>query len=79
MSDQDRTRPSGKMFDDISVFLGKEGGSFALSYSKKRNEWMAALEFGQEAPDSPMVGGAAYAVHEVPAVAVEMCLRKAGI
>lgn len=39
--------------------LDEQGGRFALARSDERG-WVAGLEFGREAPDSPMAAGAAY-------------------
>lgn len=51
----------GKLID----FLRKEGGRLGLSYNPEIStdeKWTAACEFGREADDSDMVGGAAYGV-----------------
>lgn len=76
---QIKTRPSAKMFEDISVFLTREGGAFGMGYNPDEGEWVVRLEWGREAVDSDMVGAAAYQVHPVPAIAVELCLKEAGI
>jgi hypothetical protein len=67
------------MFDEITKLLEPEGGAFGLSYNSETKEWMAALEWGREAPDSPMAGAAAYGLAESPAVAVETALKDAGV
>jgi len=36
------------------------GGVFAMVLKQGGGEWVVSAEFGQEAPDSPMAGGAAY-------------------
>lgn len=41
--------------------------------------WTVAIEFGREAPDSPMVGGAAYGVASDLREAVEQALSEAGV
>jgi hypothetical protein len=66
------------MFDAITELLQVDGGSFGLSYSPEREEWVVALEWGREAPDSPMAGAAAYGMDSVAAAAVEQALREAG-
>jgi hypothetical protein len=38
---------------------GAGGGVFGMAL-KESGEWVVSAEFGREAPDSPMVGGAAY-------------------
>lgn len=78
-SEQRPIRPSGRMLEDVVKLLEPEGGSFGLSYNPEREEWMAAIEWGREVPDSPMVGAAAYGIDAVPAAAVETALREAGV
>lgn len=36
------------------------GGNFGMGRKDENGDWIAASEFGREAPDSPMAGGAAY-------------------
>lgn len=77
-----KARPSANMMDDITKLLQQGGGRFGLSFNNDpvtEEPWLAALEWGQEAPDSDMYGGAAYGLDEIPALAVEKCLREAGI
>lgn len=73
-------RSSSDMFEMISRTLSEDGGAFGLSYHEKQPEgrWVAALEWGHEAPDSPMAGAAAYGVGSSAAEAVELMLRDAG-
>jgi hypothetical protein len=42
----------------IEKFCRENEGSFALGVSQKGG-WSAMLNFGREAPDSPMAGGSA--------------------
>lgn len=44
----------------VARVLEKEGGRLAIAYDHHRAEWVVGLEFGQEADDSDMAGGAAY-------------------
>lgn len=65
-----------KLVDDLSQQDG--GGSFAV----QRNEdagvpvWMVSYEFGKEAEDSDMVGGAAYGVGDTPEEALRQVLEQ---
>lgn len=72
-------RSSSHMFDAITKLFEVDGGVFGLSFNPDRDVWMAAIEWGREAPDSDMVAAAAYGIHEVPAVAVELALKEAGV
>lgn len=50
-------------FTKIEAILEHHPGQVVLLRSNAReDQYMGAFEFGREAPDSPMVGGAAYAV-----------------
>lgn len=71
-------RPSAEALEAIVKLLKEEGGAFGLVYGPESDTWTAALEWGREAPDSPLAAAAAYGVDEVPALAVEMALRDAG-
>lgn len=42
----------------IAKFCAANEGTFALGHGQK-GEWSAMLNFGREAPDSPMAGGSA--------------------
>lgn len=47
----------------IEGLIAAGGGTFAITLVSKDKEdehWVAMAEFGQEAEDSPMVGGASY-------------------
>lgn len=57
--------------------LANEGCNYALT--RHKDNWLVALEWGQEAEDSPMVGAAAYGVSTSIWVAVEMALQEVGL
>lgn len=38
-----------------------QGGALGITHRDIEGEWLVGYEFGQEAEDSPMAGGAAYA------------------
>lgn len=79
MASEHRTRGTIQMMDDISTALSKEGGTFGLSYDEERKEWMASMEWGREAPDSPMIGAASYALGPSAGDAIEQMLQEAGL
>lgn len=63
---------------DISILvegLARESGSFVLI---RDEDWLASLMFGQEAPDSPMVGGAADGVGLTAQSALSMMIEQTG-
>lgn len=41
--------------------------------------WLCGIEFGREAPDSPMAGSAAYGSGETPQWALQGALMKTGL
>lgn len=73
----DEVRSSSEMMEAITEFLEKYGGSITMAYEAP--QWIVALVWGREAPDSPMAAGTAYGTDETAAAAVEMALREAGI
>lgn len=68
MSDQVKTKPPAKEVSTARMmwllvhYVEDAGeGVFAISYmGEKKKGWSVMAEFGREAEDSPMVGGAAY-------------------
>lgn len=62
----------------IGQLLEKEGGRFNLVKMDDSDDWLAALEWGKEAPDSDMVGAAAYQYGENPLQAINRVLDEAG-
>lgn len=46
-------------------------GVFGVSYKGVKKGWSVMAEFGREAPDSPMVGGAAYGMGDTLREALE--------
>lgn len=49
----------------------EQGGRVVLAYNPDFGEWVAGAEFGQEAPDSDMVAGAAYGVGQTAQQALD--------
>jgi hypothetical protein len=76
-------RSSAQVLEGIVKTLSEEGGSFGLTYrfgvKPGDGPWMAALEWGQEAPDSPMAGAAAYGIGESASEACDQMLDEAGV
>jgi hypothetical protein len=57
--------------DKILEHLHVEGGRLTVAYDDEEDDWTVAFEFGHEAEDSPMVGGASYATGRN----LEVCLN----
>lgn len=76
-------RSSSQALEGIAKTLSEEGGRFSLMHddSKKLADgpWMAAMEWGHEAEDSPMYGAAAYGIGESAAQAIDLMLDEAGV
>lgn len=62
----------------IKTISEKGGGTFGLRYDDEKKDWSAAMEWGQEAPDSPMYGAAAYGLGETAKEAIDAMLGDAG-
>lgn len=60
----------------LTSHLDKTKGAVVVSRDKRG--YAAASEWGQEAPDSPMAGGAAYGMGDSPAQALGEMLTEAG-
>ncbi|MGH3828708.1 MAG: DUF4031 domain-containing protein [Pseudonocardiaceae bacterium] len=60
----------------IAQRLAREEGVFALSCHN--GQWTVALEWGQEAPGSPMTGAAAYGTGTTAREAIDAAAREAG-
>jgi hypothetical protein len=55
------------MSDNIELLLNVirgEGGRLLISYDDEDKMWMVGMEWGREAPDSPMAGAASYGLQE---------------
>lgn len=76
-------RSSSQALEGIVKTLSEDGGAFGLTYRTgvKPGDapWMAALEWGREAPDSPMAGAAAYGLGESASEAIDKMLDDAGV
>jgi hypothetical protein len=50
------------VFDQLLDHLKGEGGHIVITFREDHHgsEWVVGYEFGREAPDSDMAGGAAY-------------------
>jgi hypothetical protein len=67
------------LLDVITRNLKQHGGTFAVSYDPAlRQGWTVAVEWGREAPDSPMAGAAAYGVGDNALGAIQAALDEAG-
>lgn len=55
---------------------GVENVGFGLHTRGEHHGWVAALEWGSEAPDSPMVGAASYGTGDTAAEAVKEILKE---
>jgi len=55
---------------EIVMTLGREGGRFAIAYDAE-DGWVAALEWGREASDSPLAAAAAYGVGDTAEQAMD--------
>jgi hypothetical protein len=60
----------------IVEHMGRQQGAFAISYAGPNSGWIASYEFGQEAEDSPMAGGASYGADHNLVVAVEQVAKE---
>jgi hypothetical protein len=76
-------RSSAQVLDGIAKTLLQEGGRFSLVHDASRKPadgpWMAAMEWGSEAQDSPMYGAAAYGIGESASEACDLMLDEAGV
>ena len=67
--------------DQLMIRLRKHldatGGAVVIS-SSRQGDYLAASEWGQEAPDSPMAGAAAYGMGATPCRALDDMLHEAG-
>lgn len=61
------------LIDWITEHTGRIGVSFV------NDLWTVALEWGQEAPDSPMMGAASYGVGETLDEALTVVLSESGL
>jgi hypothetical protein len=62
----------------IEKFCAEQEGTFALGVGQ-RGGWSAMLNFGREAPDSPMAGGSAIGTGDTAAEAVAQVVEEAKI
>lgn len=71
-------RTISEAMTSLTQLLEKEGGHFSLAKNDD-GEWLAALEWGKEAPDSDMAGAAAYQFGTNPYEALNRVLDEAGV
>lgn len=50
--------------DDLIKFIERHGGGIGVMFNDGNHEWTVAVEFGREAADSDMAGGASYGIGE---------------
>ena len=69
------------MMRALTVFAAERDVSVVITRNCDREPrlWMVGMEWGQEAPDSPMVGAAAYGLDENLDIAVEQALADARV
>jgi hypothetical protein len=65
-----------ELMDRMQKFLRREGGRLMIATSG--DNWLVGVEFGQEADDSDMAGGAAYASESSITDALEYVLGEVG-
>lgn len=63
--------------EGIVKTIGEEGGRFTIVYDTERG-WIAAMEWGREAPDSPMAAAAAYGAGDTAEEAMRALDRDGG-
>jgi hypothetical protein len=62
--------------NSLVVGLSRETGNFLLAFNGV--DWVAGIEFGREAVDSPMAGGAAYGLGATAEEAISSALAETG-
>jgi hypothetical protein len=62
--------------DHISENLQEQEGRFIVSFFD--NSWVCAIEWGKEAPDSDIFGGAAYGTGSSMQEAIDQALNQTG-
>jgi hypothetical protein len=62
----------------IAKFCAEHEGTFALGIGQKGG-WSAMLNFGREAPDSPMAGGSAIGAGDTALEAIDGVISEAKI
>ena len=65
-------------FAAIAKFCAANEGTFALGHGQK-GEWSAMLNFGREAPDSPMCAGSAIGIGDTAEEAINGVIDEAKI
>lgn len=65
------------LLERLKGHLDKTGGAIVVSRSKQ-GDYIAGSEWGQEADDSPMAGGASYGMGATPMKALHDMLTEAG-
>lgn len=73
---------TAQMMEMIAKYVEEAGGGgFAMVQREQNGEmsWIVSAEFGSEAPDSPMVGGAAYGLDKDLRRALEVAAHDCGL
>lgn len=69
---------TGTLTERLDAWARTNDASVAIARND-HGEWVVSLEWGQEAPDSPMVGAAAYGLNEELDLALVQALEEAGV
>lgn len=70
---------TGDKLETITTRLEHEGGGhLGVAYIDHRAEWLVAVEWGQEAEDSPMAGAASYGTGDTLEQALDQVLAETG-
>lgn len=88
MTDRSEVEEIARKLLDLATQMGgvekgltSEGGRVVLSHDPDRHEdesWVVGIEFGKEAPDSPMAGGAAYGTGGTMLEALQQAVDETG-
>lgn len=79
LSEDGSGRSAGQMVEIILRNLMEQGGRLVITVDHDRGDpVVVGCEFGQEAEDSPMAGGASYGIGETPEQALATVLGETG-
>lgn len=72
-----------KTLASIADLIDKQGGRFSVSAEKPsgpaEGRWMVGLEYGEEAPDSPMYAAASYGTGDTLEQALQTLVDEVGL
>lgn len=64
-----------KLLRAVAAFAQEHDATFGMSFTGRRG-WLCSMTWGQEAPDSPMVGAASYGAGDTPFEALNQMARE---